>query len=83
MISDFCGLLATFTAPETIGTTPGSMLWMFPLLAAIAMIYKATKMRAILLKRFFIESLLLFATISGFMILAIFVLNLISWMITT
>lgn len=78
-----CCILAAFTAPETIGTTATSMLWMFPLLAAIAMVYKATKMRAILFKRFFIESLILFLTVSGFMMMAIAVLNLLSWMITT
>lgn len=79
---EFCGLLATFSAPEYIGTDPVSMLWMFPLLAAIAMVYKVTKMRAVLLKRFFIESLILFLTVSGFMVMAIAMLNLICWMIT-
>jgi hypothetical protein len=29
-------LLVSFTSPIHIGTTPASMLWMFPLLAAIA-----------------------------------------------
>ena len=51
-MTEHLAILATFTAPENIGTNPASMLFMFPLLAAIAMIYKATKMRAILLKRF-------------------------------
>jgi hypothetical protein len=82
-MTDFGVLLATFSSPEQIGTDPLSLIWMFPLLAAIAMIYKATKMKAMLMKRFFIESLILFLTISGFMILAIFVLILVSWMITT
>ena len=76
-------ILATFTAPETIGTNWQSMLYMFPLLAAIAIIYKATKMRVILWKRFAIESLILFASVSGFMILAIGVLNLIAWLVTS
>ncbi|HOM76592.1 MAG TPA: hypothetical protein P5175_12470 [Anaerohalosphaeraceae bacterium] len=75
-------IVAAFTAPEQIGTTPGSLLWMFPLLAAIAIVYKATKMRALLWRRFLVESAVLFATVSGFMILAIVVLNLLSWLIT-
>ena len=80
---DFMGMLATFTSPETIGTTKTSMLYMFPLLAAITIIYKATKMRVILWKRLAIDSLILFATVSGFMIGAIVVLNLIAWLITS
>ena len=76
-------ILATFTTPESIGTNPASMLYMFPLLAAITVIYKATKMRVIFWKRFAIESLVLFATVSGVMIAAIIVLNLITWLITS
>ena len=76
-------ILAAFTAPVTIGTNWQSMLYMFPLLAAIAIIYKATKMRVIFWKRFAIESLILFASVSGFMILAIGVLNLIAWLVTS
>ena len=76
-------ILAAFTAPVTIGTTPASMLYMFPLLAAIAVIYKATKMRVIRWKQFVVESLVLFGTVSGFMLLAIGVLNLITWLITS
>lgn len=75
--------LAAFTAPLDIGTNPASMLWMFPLLAAIAVIYKATKMRVLFYGRFFRESLILFATLSGFMILAIVVLNLVTWLATS
>ena len=80
---DTMNVLASFTAPIEIATNPFSMLYMFPLLAAIALVYKATKMRVLFLKRFFMEALLLFLTISGFMIAAIIVLNLISWLITS
>ena len=80
---ELTSILATFTAPVTIGTDAPSMLYMFPLLAAIAIIYKATKMRVIFWKRFAIESLILFASVSGFMILAIGVLNLIAWLVTS
>ena len=74
---------AAFTAPIEIGTNPASMLWMFPLLAAISIIYKATKMRALLWPRFLREVVVLFATLSGFMIIAIVVLNLITWLATS
>jgi len=76
-------MLASFTAPIEIGTDWVSMLWMFPLLAAIAVIYKATKMRVFLYKTFVRESLILFATLSGFMIAAVVVLNLVTWLATS
>ena len=79
-----CGfILAAFTAPIEIGTTPSSMLWMFPLLAAISLVYKATKMRVLLTRKYLLESLLLFLSVSGFMIAAIIVLNLLNWLITS
>ena len=76
-------MLAGFTAPLEIGTNAASMLWMFPLLAAIAFVYKATKMRVLFIRKFLLESLLLFLSVGGFMILAICVLNLICWLITS
>ena len=76
-------ILAAFTAPIEIGTTPGSMLWMFPLLAAIALVYKATKMRVLFTKKYLIQSAMLFLSVSGFMIIAIVVLNLLSWLVTS
>ena len=76
-------ILAAFTAPIEIGTTPGAMLWMFPLLAAIALVYKATKMRVLFTKNYLLDSLLLFLSVSGFMIMAIVVLNLLSWLVTS
>lgn len=80
---EFTVILASLTAPINIGTNPASMLWMFPLLAAITLIYKATKMRVLLWKRFIKESLILFLTVSAFMIAAVIVLNLITWLITS
>lgn len=76
-------MLASFTSPIDIGTDWVSMLWMFPLLAAIAVIYKATKMRVFLYKTFVREALILFATLSGFMIAAVIVLNLVTWLATS
>ena len=80
---EFASVLAAFDAPINIGTNPASMLWMFPLLAAITLIYKATKMRVLLWKRFIKESLILFLTVSAFMIAAVIVLNLITWLVTS
>ena len=82
-MNSFVGFLASFTAPMEIGTTAASMLWMFPLLAAIAIIYKVTRMRVLFLSQLLIESLTLFLTLSGFMILAGIVLNIVVWLITS
>ncbi|NLW84336.1 MAG: hypothetical protein GXY41_08045 [Phycisphaerae bacterium] len=76
-------LLAAFTSPIHIGTDWVSMLWMFPLLAAIAIVYKTTKMRVLFWRRFIREVLILFATLSGFMFAAIVVLNLVTWLATS
>lgn len=76
-------LSALFTSPIHIGTDPASMLWMFPLLAAIAIIYKTTKMRVLFWGRFVREVLILFVTLSGFMVTAIVVLNLVTWLATS
>ncbi len=73
-------LLAGFTAPLDIGTNPLSMLWMFPLLISIAVVYKTTRLRVLFLKPLAVEVLILFLTLSGFMILAGIVLNLIVWL---
>jgi hypothetical protein len=82
MPTGFCDMLASFTRPEDIATAPAFMLWMFPLLAAIAVIYKATKLRAISWNIFIRETLILFGVLSGFMVLAVVVLNLLVWLIT-
>jgi len=63
-------ILASFTAPLNIGTNPAAMLWMFPLLASVAIIYKATRMRVIFPLKFVKEVVILFATMSILMILA-------------
>ena len=70
MSETLTSLLCTFTVPEHIGTDIFSMLWMFPLLAAISLIYKATKMRVLFWDKFFKEASILFITTSMFMIIA-------------
>ncbi|MEJ5260193.1 MAG: hypothetical protein WHS88_08400 [Anaerohalosphaeraceae bacterium] len=83
MADGFPLILAGFFAPVDIGTTPVSLLWMFPLLLSIAVVYKATRLRVLFWKSFSLEVLILFLTLSGFMILAGVVLNLIVWLITS
>jgi hypothetical protein len=80
---DLFGLLtATFTAPENLGADPKSMMLMFPLLAAIAIIYKATKTRVIFPGKFAKDVAGLFATICVVMILAAVALQVITWLLT-
>lgn len=83
MAESFGQILAGFFMPVEIGTTPASLLWMFPLLLSIAVVYKATRLRVLFWKQFTLEVLVLFLTLSGFMILAGVVLNLLVWLITS
>lgn len=69
MIQNIYNIVAAFTVPEYIGVEPRTMLWMFPLLASIAIVYKATKLRVMFLGKFFKEAAILFCTLSLFMIL--------------
>jgi hypothetical protein len=82
MICEPGPLLATFTTPENIGMTAGSLLWIFPLLASVAFIYKATKVRVIFLRRFFKDVGILFCTLSVVMILVAAALHIIVWILT-
>lgn len=75
-------VIATFTAPENIGMDAKSLLWVFPLLLSVAIIYKATKMRVIFLRRFFREVLILFCTLSIVMLLITVLLHVGVWIIT-
>jgi hypothetical protein len=83
MIPEMTGMLASFTQPEFIGTTPQSMLWMLPLTAAIATVYKATKVNSIDPKRFAKETSLLFGSIAVFMGLAAVILCAVAWFFNT
>ncbi len=82
MSSSLTFLLASFTTPIHIATNPAAMLWMFPLLLAIVIIYKATKLRVIFPKKFIREVIILFFTISLFMVLAGVALNVIIAILT-
>jgi membrane protease YdiL (CAAX protease family) len=62
-------ILASFTSPVHIGTTPYAFLLALPLIAIIAVVYKATKLEKIELISFVRESFLLFGSIVVFMVL--------------
>ncbi|MEE9366233.1 MAG: hypothetical protein V3W44_06045 [Dehalococcoidales bacterium] len=68
MTPDVGVVLAGFTSPIDISTEPTSMLWMFPLLLSISIVYKATKMRVLFSRKFAKDVAVLFGTISVFMV---------------
>jgi len=75
-------VIATFTVPEKFGASPQSMLWLLPLVAAIAIIYKATKVPAIKAGSFIKEVMILFGSIIVFIIIAALTLHAFAWLIT-
>ena len=79
-IADF--VMATFTAPENIQTNPQSMLWLLPLVAAIAAAYKATKLPTITAGVFLKEVAILSGSIVAFVIITALVLYALAWLIT-
>ncbi len=80
VIADF--VMATFTAPENIRTNPQSMLWLLPLIAAIATAYKVTKLPTITAGVFLKEVAILFSSIVAFVIITALVLYALAWLIT-
>jgi hypothetical protein len=74
-------IMASFTIPEQIGTTPQSMLWLLPLVAAIAIVYKATKLPEIKAVNFIKEAVVLFGSIVVFMFVTAIVLYAIAWLV--
>ncbi len=75
-------VIATFTAPEKFGASPRSMLWLLPLAAAIAIIYKATKVPTITAGNFIKEAAILFGSIIVFIMIAALALHAFAWLIT-
>lgn len=75
-------VLAAFTKPMQIGTTPASMLWLLPLVATISIVYKATKVSRIRLKSFTKETAGLFGSILVFIVVAALILYGIAWVVT-
>ena len=75
-------IIASFTVPERIGVTPKSMLLLLPLIAAITIVYKATKMPKIKFVSFVKEVVILFGSIVVFMVATALVLGALVWLIT-
>jgi len=74
-------LLASFTTPMHIETDPASTLWLLPLVASIAVVYKATKVYKIVAYPFIRESAVLFGSILVFIAVAALILYGISWIV--
>jgi len=75
-------ILASFTTPMRITTDPASMLWVIPLVASIAVVYKATKVHRIRTVPFLRESAVLFGSIMVFILAAALILYGIAWCVT-
>ncbi len=75
-------VMASFTAPEEIGTNVQSLLLLLPLLAAVSVVYKATKLSKITAITFLKESVLLFGSIVVFMVATALVLCVVAWLVT-
>lgn len=74
-------IMASFTIPEKLGAEPQSLLWLLPLAAAIAVVYKATKLRKITVGSFIKEAAILFGSIVVFIIAVAFALYALAWLI--
>ena len=58
------------------------MLWLLPLAAAIAVIYKATKVQTIIAEKFTKEAVVLFSSIIVFITVTALALHALAWLIT-
>ena len=75
-------IIASFTVPEKIHVDPQSMLWLLPLVAAIAIVYKTTKIQKIKAASFIKEVAILFGSIVVFMVATAIALCFLAWLIT-
>ncbi len=75
-------VIATFTAPQELGTNPQSIFMLLPLTAAIAVIYKATKLPTITAGNFIKETATLFGSIVVFIAITALTLYALAWLIT-
>jgi hypothetical protein len=82
MFTEVVFFIASLTAPEEIGTSLQSMLWLLPLSAAIAVVYKATKLPKITAVVFLKESAALFGSIILFIVVTALVLHVAAWLIS-
>ena len=82
MFSEVVFFVASLTTPEKVETTPQSMLWLLPLAAAIAAVYKATKLPEITAGNFLKETAALFGSIVLFVAATALVLHAAAWLIS-
>jgi len=75
------GLVASFTRALELGTTPQTLLWLLPLAASVAVVYKATKLPEIHLRNFLKEVALLFLSITVFIVVSAVILLVVSWLL--
>lgn len=81
LLENIFAIIASFTAPENIRIDPQSMLWLLPIAAAIAVIYKATKLPTITAGNFIKETLGLSGSIVVFITLAALSLCVLAWLV--
>ncbi len=81
MLALAADIMAQFRVPEEIGTNPRSLLMVLPLLVAIAVVYKATKVPKVTVGNFLKETILLFGSIFVFMMITALVLAAVAWLI--
>jgi hypothetical protein len=72
-------VLATFTTAEDITTNARMTLWLLPLAAAIAVIYKVLKLPEIKPVNFIKEVVVLFGSIVVFLVVSALVLFALAW----
>lgn len=75
-------IIANFTVPERINVDSQSILWLLPLVAAIAIVYKVTKTPRIKGPAFLKEVVILFGSIVIFMAATAIVLCAVAWLST-
>lgn len=75
-------ILAGFITPLPIGTTPQSLLWMLPLTASVAIVYKAIKLPKITALNFIRETASLFGSIVAFLAVSALVLYVLARFVT-
>ena len=81
MLALAADIMAQFRVPEEIGTNPRSLLMVLPLLVAIAVVYKATKVPKVTVGNFLKETILLFGSIFVFIVITALVLAAVAWLI--
>jgi hypothetical protein len=75
-------LIASFTSPMRIPTSPQASLWIIPLMIAIVVVYKTTKLSEITARKFVKETTGLFLSILVFIVLTALVLHAIAYLIS-